>query len=163
MGFFICMFSTIIIMVYFCPEEKNDLFRCSDTKWQIWLMHETGNARISEHILIQRGPDTCFSLKYFLVFWIFSGFLFLSLWVVISDLFSFFPFQITNYLLDTTRLLSEDLTYKASLEIEPKQSRLSVVSTGPSWQTLPKNRLEFPRVKSILRRSLLLMGQRDRG
>ncbi|XP_059148958.1 ras-specific guanine nucleotide-releasing factor 2-like isoform X7 [Physella acuta] len=37
--------------------------------------------------------------------------------------------RVTSYLLDPSRLLDEDQTYKASLEIEPKQSRLSVIST----------------------------------
>ncbi|XP_033749223.1 ras-specific guanine nucleotide-releasing factor 1-like [Pecten maximus] len=40
--------------------------------------------------------------------------------------------RITNYLLDPNRLLDDDRTYKASLEIEPKQSRLSTVSLAPS-------------------------------
>ncbi|OWF45269.1 Ras-specific guanine nucleotide-releasing factor 1 [Mizuhopecten yessoensis] len=40
--------------------------------------------------------------------------------------------RITNYLLDPNRLLGDDRTYKASLEIEPKQSRLSTVSLAPS-------------------------------
>ncbi|RUS77637.1 hypothetical protein EGW08_014597 [Elysia chlorotica] len=37
--------------------------------------------------------------------------------------------RVTSYLLDPRRLLDEDQTYKASLGIEPKQSRLSVIST----------------------------------
>ncbi|XP_055880494.1 ras-specific guanine nucleotide-releasing factor 2-like isoform X5 [Biomphalaria glabrata] len=37
--------------------------------------------------------------------------------------------RVTSYLLDPSRLLDDDQTYKASLEIEPKQSRLSVIST----------------------------------
>ncbi|KAK3766068.1 hypothetical protein RRG08_002305 [Elysia crispata] len=37
--------------------------------------------------------------------------------------------RVTSYLLDPSRLLDEDQTYKASLGIEPKQSRLSVIST----------------------------------
>ena len=44
-----------------------------------------------------------------------------------------FFLQVTNYLLDARNLLDDEQTYKASLEIEPKLSRLSVVSTGPSW------------------------------
>ncbi|ESP05610.1 hypothetical protein LOTGIDRAFT_181403 [Lottia gigantea] len=36
--------------------------------------------------------------------------------------------RVTSYLLDPSRLLDEEQTYKHSLEIEPKQSRLSVVS-----------------------------------
>ncbi|XP_061172412.1 ras-specific guanine nucleotide-releasing factor 2-like isoform X4 [Saccostrea echinata] len=40
--------------------------------------------------------------------------------------------RVTNYLLDTNRLLDDDQTYRASLEIEPKQSRLSNVSLNPS-------------------------------
>ncbi|XP_041368344.1 ras-specific guanine nucleotide-releasing factor 2-like isoform X7 [Gigantopelta aegis] len=36
--------------------------------------------------------------------------------------------RVTSYLLDTSRLLDEEQTYRASLDIEPKQSRLSVVS-----------------------------------
>ncbi|XP_071116557.1 ras-specific guanine nucleotide-releasing factor 2-like [Haliotis cracherodii] len=36
--------------------------------------------------------------------------------------------RVTNYLLDPLNLLDEEQTYKASLGIEPKQSRLSVVS-----------------------------------
>ena len=43
--------------------------------------------------------------------------------------------QVTNYLLDPTRLYDEEQTYKASLEIEPKQSRLSM-TTNPSWGVL---------------------------
>jgi hypothetical protein len=45
-----------------------------------------------------------------------------------------FDWQVTNYLLDTNRLLDDDQTYRASLEIEPKQSRLSNVSLHPSWR-----------------------------
>lgn len=41
-------------------------------------------------------------------------------------------FQVTNYLLDPARLLGDEQTYKYSLEIEPKQSRLSTVSLPPS-------------------------------
>lgn len=42
--------------------------------------------------------------------------------------------QVTNYLLDTTRLYDDEQTYKASLDIEPKISRLSIVpQTGSSW------------------------------
>lgn len=40
--------------------------------------------------------------------------------------------RVTNYLLDANRLLDDDQTYRASLEIEPKQSRLSNVSINPS-------------------------------
>ncbi|KAJ8303946.1 hypothetical protein KUTeg_017529 [Tegillarca granosa] len=40
--------------------------------------------------------------------------------------------RVTNYLLDPSRLLDDDQTYKASLEIEPKVSRLSTVSLAPS-------------------------------
>lgn len=40
--------------------------------------------------------------------------------------------RVTNYLLDPARLLDDDQTYKYSLEIEPKQSRLSTVSLPPS-------------------------------
>ncbi|KAK3096923.1 hypothetical protein FSP39_004801 [Pinctada imbricata] len=40
--------------------------------------------------------------------------------------------RVTNYLLDTNRLLDDDQTYKFSLDIEPKQSRLSTVSMAPS-------------------------------
>ncbi|KAJ8303945.1 hypothetical protein KUTeg_017528 [Tegillarca granosa] len=40
--------------------------------------------------------------------------------------------MVTNYLLDPSRLLDDDQTYKASLEIEPKVSRLSTVSLAPS-------------------------------
>ncbi|KAK7496823.1 hypothetical protein BaRGS_00011803, partial [Batillaria attramentaria] len=39
--------------------------------------------------------------------------------------------RVTSYLLDPTRLYDEEQTYKASLEIEPKQSRLSM-ATNPS-------------------------------
>ncbi|XP_070202561.1 ras-specific guanine nucleotide-releasing factor 2-like [Littorina saxatilis] len=39
--------------------------------------------------------------------------------------------RVTNYLLDPTRLYDEEQTYKASLEIEPKLSRLSM-ATNPS-------------------------------
>ena len=42
-----------------------------------------------------------------------------------------FYLQVTSYLLDPSRLYDEEQTYKASLEIEPKQSRLSMV-TNPS-------------------------------
>lgn len=41
----------------------------------------------------------------------------------------------TSYLLDPTRLFDEEQTYKASLDIEPKQSRLSMTS-APSWTSL---------------------------
>ncbi|XP_071170637.1 ras-specific guanine nucleotide-releasing factor 2-like isoform X4 [Mytilus edulis] len=40
--------------------------------------------------------------------------------------------RVTNYLLDPARLLGDEQTYKYSLEIEPKQSRLSTVSLPPS-------------------------------
>ncbi|XP_052281011.1 ras-specific guanine nucleotide-releasing factor 1-like [Dreissena polymorpha] len=42
--------------------------------------------------------------------------------------------RVTNYLLDTTRLYDDEQTYKASLAIEPKMSRLSMASatTGPT-------------------------------
>ncbi|XP_060555505.1 ras-specific guanine nucleotide-releasing factor 1-like isoform X3 [Ruditapes philippinarum] len=41
--------------------------------------------------------------------------------------------RVTNYLLDTTRLYDDEQTYKASLDIEPKMSRLSMVpQTGSS-------------------------------
>ena len=43
--------------------------------------------------------------------------------------------QVTSYLLDPSRLYDEEQTYKASLEIEPKLSRLSMV-TNPSWEVL---------------------------
>ncbi|WAQ99016.1 RGRF1-like protein, partial [Mya arenaria] len=36
--------------------------------------------------------------------------------------------RVTNYLLDTTRLYDDEQTYKASLDIEPKVSRLSMAS-----------------------------------
>ncbi|PVD19918.1 hypothetical protein C0Q70_20412 [Pomacea canaliculata] len=36
--------------------------------------------------------------------------------------------RVTSYLLDPTRLFDEEQTYKASLDIEPKQSRLSMTS-----------------------------------
>ncbi|KAL8608829.1 hypothetical protein ACOMHN_034774 [Nucella lapillus] len=39
--------------------------------------------------------------------------------------------RVTSYLLDPSRLYDEEQTYKASLEIEPKQSRLSM-ATNPS-------------------------------
>jgi hypothetical protein len=38
--------------------------------------------------------------------------------------------QVTSYLLDPSRLLDEEQTYKASLEIEPKQCRLSMPATN---------------------------------
>jgi hypothetical protein len=41
-------------------------------------------------------------------------------------------FQVTNYLLDTTRLYDDEQTYKASLDIEPKMSRLSMVPQAGS-------------------------------
>lgn len=46
----------------------------------------------------------------------------------------FLSFQVTNYLLDTSRLYDDDQTYKASLDIEPKVSRISMASaaTGPT-------------------------------
>lgn len=40
--------------------------------------------------------------------------------------------QVTNYLLDISRLLDDEATYKASLEIEPRQPRVSVTNTTSS-------------------------------
>lgn len=54
--------------------------------------------------------------------------------MVLTCRFCFTFLQVTNYLLDTNRLLDDDQTYRASLEIEPKQSRLSNVSIHPSWR-----------------------------
>ena len=34
-------------------------------------------------------------------------------------------FQVTNYLLDATRILDDEVTYKQSLEIEPRTARVS--------------------------------------
>ena len=37
--------------------------------------------------------------------------------------------RITNYLLDTSRLLDDDVTYRCSLEIEPRPARVTSSNT----------------------------------
>jgi len=43
--------------------------------------------------------------------------------------------QVTNYLLDQSRLLDEEQTFRYSLEIKPRSARLSSVSGQSSWTT----------------------------
>ena len=48
----------------------------------------------------------------------------IKVYSLISQVFIFL--QVTTYLLDPCRMLDDDETYRASLEIEPRQPRMSI-------------------------------------
>ena len=45
---------------------------------------------------------------------------------------NFAYYQVVNYLLDPTRLLSDDQTYEASLRIEPRRNFTEIPQTIPT-------------------------------